>query len=108
MNVIEADIIPSSKTVYSYYSFEVMHDLVPKYGPFSTHFCDTQQPHLCVVLSLHTSLDSQHFPECILVAVANFKLLPRLPVGLASAWITHLGAVAEYAPRSVNFTKLCL
>ena len=38
---------------------------------------------MCVVLCLDTSLDPQHLPESVLVAMADLKLLPCLPVRFA-------------------------
>ena len=64
--------------------------------------------HLCIVLSLYTSLDSQHLPEGVLVAVANFELLPRLPVGLARPWVTHLRSVTKDPSSTIDLTELCL
>ena len=40
--------------------------------------------------------------------MANFKLLPCLPVGLACAWVTHLRAVTENPPSSINLTEFSL
>ena len=64
--------------------------------------------YLCVILSLYTSLDSQHLPEGVLVAMANLELLPRLPVGLACPWVAHLRPVTENPSSSINLTKLGL
>ena len=38
---------------------------------------------LCIELGLHTALDTQHLTERVLITIANFKLLPCLPVGLS-------------------------
>ena len=65
-------------------------------------------PYLCIILSLYTSLDSQHLPESVLVAMANLELLPRLPVGLARPRVTHLRTMAENPSSSINLTQLSL
>ena len=61
---------------------------------------------MCVVLSLDAPLDPQHLSKAVFVAMANFKLLPRLPVGLGDPGVTHLGAMTEYCASTLQLTKL--
>ena len=68
----------------------------------------TRHTHLCVELCLHISLDPQHLPECVLVAMTNLKLLPRLPARLGSPGVTHLRATTEDPSGPVYLPQLHL
>lgn len=61
-----------------------------------------------VELSSYAALDAQHFAERVFVAVAHFKVVPRLPKGLGRPRIAVLRAVGIDGPRAVNFAQISL
>ena len=59
---------------------------------------------LCIELGLHTALDTQHLTECVLITIANFKLLPCLPVGLSDLREEEGGGERTYIHTYISNT----
>ena len=57
---------------------------------------------------LDGSLDPQHLPEGVLVAVLDLKLLPGLPEVAGNPGVAHLGAVGIDRPGPVDLAQLGL
>ena len=61
--------------------------------------------YLGVVDGLHTSLDPEHLPDGVLVAMLDLKLLPLLPEFGGLPRVAHLGAVGVDGSGAVDLAQ---
>ena len=63
--------------------------------------------YLSVVGVLDGSLDTQHLPQCVLVAMLDLELLPCLPEIGGDSGIGHLRTMAVDGTSSIDLAQFC-